>query len=90
MYFLTPIAIIDKEEIEPLIKSSEEDDIRGGKPEFLQFMSERKNFLHDFVQRKLSTTMQKKIDNCTSRRSFLRKVKTEKIKSRKSFPFFPL
>ena len=32
--FLTPISIIDEEEIEPLEESSEEDDIRGGKPEF--------------------------------------------------------
>ena len=40
-------------------------------------MSERKDFLHDLVQRKLSTAMTSKIDNCTSRRSFLRKSKTE-------------
>ena len=40
-------------------------------------MSERKDFLHDFVEKKLSTAMTKKIDNCTSRRSFLRKAKSE-------------
>ena len=77
IYFLTPISIIDEEEIEPLEQSSEEDNIRRGKPEFLQFMSERKDFLNDFVQRKLFTAMRKKFDNCASRRSFLRKAKTE-------------
>ena len=41
IYSLTPISITDEEEIEPLKESSEEEDIRGGKPEFLQFMSER-------------------------------------------------
>ena len=40
-------------------------------------MSERKDFLHDFVEKKLSTAMTKKFDNCTSRRSFLRKAKSE-------------
>ena len=40
-------------------------------------MLERKDFLHDFVQRKLFTAMTKNFDNCTSRRSFLRKAKTE-------------
>ena len=40
-------------------------------------MSERKDFLHDFVQRKLSTAMTKKSGNCKSTRSFLRKAKTE-------------
>ena len=40
-------------------------------------MSERKGFLHDFVQRKLSTEVTKKFDNCISMRSFLRKAKTE-------------
>ena len=40
-------------------------------------MSDRKDFLHDFVQRKLSASMTKKCDNCTSRKPFLRKTKTE-------------
>ena len=43
-------------------------------------MSERKDFLHEFVERKLSTTMTKKFDNCTSRRFFLRKARTEQNK----------
>ena len=77
IYFLTPISIIDEEEIEPLKEGSEEDDIRGGKPEFLQFTSEGKDFFHDFLEKKLSTAMTKKFDNCKSRRSFLRKAKSE-------------
>ena len=66
IYFLTPIYIIDEEEIEPLKEGPEEDDIGGGKPEFPQFTSERKDFLHDFVEKKLCTAMTKKFDNCTS------------------------
>ena len=46
---------MDEEETEPPKDSSEEDDIRGGEPEFLQFMSERKDFLHDFLRAKIST-----------------------------------
>ena len=77
IYFLTPIYIIDEEEIKLLKEGSEEEDIRGGKPEFLQFTSEWKNFLHGFVEKKLSTAMTKKFGNCTSRRSFLREAKSE-------------
>ena len=52
---------MDKQINEPLEESSEEDENSGEKPEFLQFVSERKDFLHDFVQRKLSTAMTKSL-----------------------------
>ena len=52
---------MDEQINEPLEESSEEDEISGEKPEFLQFISERKDFLHDFVQRKLSTAMTKSL-----------------------------
>ena len=58
------MTVIVEEETEPVEDSFEDNYISAGKPEFLQFMSESKEFLHDIVQTKLSIAMKKEFDSC--------------------------
>lgn len=55
---------IVEEETEPVEDSFEENYVSAEKPEFLQLIPESKEFLHDFVQRKVSIAMKKEFDSC--------------------------